>query len=143
MTDDGHVPAGNPVSAHKEPMMRSLIATSCIAASLVAAPLSAQTQSPGAAHPAPAASPVAPESRSSSGALREGERLGAPRERTIDEPADRPGGRISETAPSPRAGTGETRFRADLASCRAREPESQTSCRQEMSAARAQGLYRN
>ena len=121
-----------------------MIAMSCVAASLVAAPLNAQQiQSPETANQAPAASPLAPESRTSPGALREGERVGAPRERTIDEPAERPGGRISETAPSPRAGTGETRFRADLASCRAREPESQTSCRQEMSAARAQGLYRN
>lgn len=123
--------------------MRSMIAMSCIAASLVAAPLSAQTQSPETANQAPAARPAAPESRTSPGALREGERIGAPRERTIDEPAERPGGRISETAPSPRAGTGEARFRADLASCRDREPESQMSCRQEMFAARAQGFYRN
>lgn len=123
--------------------MRSMVAMSCIAASLVAAPLTAQAQSPETANQAPAASPLAPESRTSPGALREGERVGAPRERTIDDPADRPGGRISETAPSPRAATGEARFRADLSSCRAREPEFQTSCRQEMFAARAQGLYRN
>jgi hypothetical protein len=124
--------------------MRSVIAMSCVAASLVAAPLNAQTQSPETANQVPAASPLAPESRTSPGALREGERVGAARERTIDEPAERPGGRISETAPSPRAGTtGEARFRADLAACRAHEPESQTSCRQEMFAARAQGLYRN
>ena len=123
--------------------MRSMIALSCIAASLAAAPVGAQTESPGTATQAPAANPAAPESRTSPGALREGPTLGASRERTIDEPADRPAGRISETAPSPRAGSGNARFRDDLASCRTLEPESQTSCRREMSAARAQGLYRN
>ena len=34
-------------------------------------------------------------------------------------------------------------FKSDLAPCRALEPESQSSCRREMFAARVQGLYRN
>ena len=123
--------------------MRSTIVLSCIAATLVAAPLSAQTRSPGSASEWSAATLAAPESRTSPGALREGGRLGASQERTVDEPADRPAGRISETAPSPRAGSGDAQFLEDLASCRTREPESQTSCRREMYAARAQGLYRN
>ena len=123
--------------------MRSMIALSCIAAALAAAPVGAQTQSPGTATQAPAANPTAPDSRTSPGALRDGPTLGASRGRTIDEPADRPAGRISETAPSPRAGAGEARFKSDLAACRALEPESQSSCRREMFAARLQGLYRN
>ncbi len=80
----------------------------------------------------------------------------------IDDPAPAPGagddplrrgGRISETAPTPRAGTGatgpqrsasgEARFRDDLRRCDAMDIATRTTCRQEMSAARAQGLYRN
>src|SRR5512145_2178203 len=116
-------------------LKQSLFALSCIAA-LAAGPLGAQAQSP-------AMTPSAPESRTSPGAINDAQRIDAPHRRTIDEPAARPGGRVSETAPAPRAGWGEARFRADLASCNTVEPESRASCRQEMHAARAQGLYRN
>ena len=126
-------------------MKRALLAISCCAAVIAAGPLGAQSQSPGADTQSPraAVTPSVPESRTSPGAIAEGERVTSPWARTIDEPADRPGGRISETAPAPRAASGESRFRADLASCTALEAESRLNCRREMYAARAQGLYRN
>jgi hypothetical protein len=61
----------------------------------------------------------------------------------LDDPP-RTMGRISETAPMPRAAeSGSERFRSDLRRCDTLEPAARGACRQEMSAARAQGLYRN
>ena len=60
----------------------------------------------------------------------------------IDDPPRR-GGRISETAPAAPAGSGQSRFQVDLKTCEALDAASRASCRQEMFAARAQGLYRN
>lgn len=120
-------------------MNRALFAICCFAAAAVAGPLGAQP-------PRPAVAPAAPESRTSPGATIEGERPPMiPPVRTIDDPASRPAGRISETAPppAPGPGSGAERFRADLASCATLEPESRASCRREMHAARAQGLYPN
>jgi hypothetical protein len=111
-------------------MKQILLAASCVAAVLAFPPLAAQTQPPGIAPPRPAVTPMP-------------ETVGTPPARTIDVPSDRPAGRVSETAPAPRAVSGETRFRADLATCRTLEAASQASCRREMYAARAQGLYRN
>jgi hypothetical protein len=77
------------------------------------------------------------------------DRMGSPSERSTgsDRPIDDPprrGGRISETAPAPSpGGTAPSRFQADLRTCDTLERESRASCRQEMFAARAQGLYRN
>jgi hypothetical protein len=83
-----------------------------------------------------------------------------PLRRSADDPVKSPsdagdplrrGGRISETAPlpresapAPRAGaSGEARYRDDLRRCDTLDPAARTSCRLEMSAARAQGLYRD
>jgi hypothetical protein len=120
-------------------MKQPVIACVCLAAALAAAPLAAQTPSPRTDSPSPATTPNSPESRTSGGALR----AEVPRPRTIDDATSAsPGGRVSETAPTPRVSRGEGRFRADLASCTTLEPESRASCRQEMYAARAQGMYR-
>jgi hypothetical protein len=104
-------------------MNRTLCAVFGLALAVAAGPLVAQTP----AVPSPA----------------------APEARTVDDPAIRPAGRISETAPAPvtapaaGAGSGDARYRADLAGCATLDPESRTSCRREMNKARAQGLYRN
>jgi hypothetical protein len=124
-------------------MIRSLLVASCVAAALASGPLSAQT--PPATPPSPAVTPQGspPPVRIIPGDVRPGERTDSPGARAIDDGSPSAGGRISETAPAPRAGTGPSRFRDDLASCSARERDERASCRQEMFAARAQGLYRN
>jgi hypothetical protein len=121
-------------------MIRSLLVASCVAAALAAGPLGAQT--PPATPPSPAVTPQAspPPVRTIPGDVRPG----APGARAIDDVSPSAGGRISETAPASLAGgTGLSRFRDDLASCNGREPDERANCRQEMFAARAQGLYRN
>jgi hypothetical protein len=148
--------------------MKSLLAAMSVVAILASGPLAAQqAPTPGGAPQPPATVPpaAAPQPPST---LPQPDRAPATiREPTVPRPAspDRPmpdgvsdparvpgagddalrrGGRISETAPAPRAVLStDTRFREDMRRCDAMDAGSRTSCRQEMSAARAQGLYRN
>src|SRR5262245_10147297 len=67
---------------------------------------------------------------------------------TVDRPITDPrlGGRISETAPVPHPPVrrrGSERFRDDLAGCDKLQDDSRATCRTELFAARAQGLYRD
>jgi hypothetical protein len=150
--------------------MKRLALVSCIAAALAAGPLGAQTPTP----PAGSATPSTPEavnppyrtgtplpitvipadpSGPAAGAgdmRRPGDTLPSQPDRRMDgsfpsNAGAMSGGRVSETAPAPRAdrSSGDARYRSDLATCAQLEPASRASCRQEMAAARAQGLYRN
>jgi hypothetical protein len=121
--------------------MKRLALVSCIAAALAAGPLAAQTPTP----PAGSASPEAVNPSHATGTpLPITVIPGDARSPSTDAGATS-GGRVSETAPAPRAGhsSGDARYRSDLATCAQLEPASRASCRQEMAAARAQGLYRN
>ena len=110
-------------------MKLHVLLAACIAATLVA-PAAAQTTPSSPRSEAAGATP--PESRASADTARQSASAGRAEV-----------GRISETAPGPSTRSGESRFRADLAACKDREPESRASCSAEMQAARAQGLYRN
>ena len=147
--------------------MKSLLAAMSVVAVLVSGPLAAQqAPTPGGSPQPPATVPPAaapqapstlPQPDGAPATIREPTvpRPAGPDRRTPDgsDPARMPGagddgmrrgGRISETAPAPRAVVStDTRFREDMRRCDAMDAGSRTSCRQELSAARAQGLYRN